>query len=194
MIELWHGGSRWEGAPEVRPPRQGKYECGPGVYLTTSYLRARKYAGGNKVTTKVVLADDIRWLERAKLPLRELLDYAKTAPRLPMREQLLADLVRRYAEPESSLDDLCDVSRLVNLLINSESLAGKPGVHLAQWLTSKGIDASLHTPMGAEQWVIVFNPAVIKSYRVVSAKDVTLDEYELPRIELPHRAAHKDTL
>lgn len=188
MIELWHGGSRWEGSPEVRPPRQGKYECGPGIYLTTSYLRARKYAGGSKVTTKATLAEDIRWLERAQLPLRELMDYAKTAPRLPGRAKLLDDLVRRYAESDAAMDDLCDVSRLVNLLINSESLAGKPGVHLAAWLASKGIDASLHHPMGGEQWVIVFNPSVIKSHRVVASKDVELDDYELPHLQLPPRA------
>lgn len=189
MIELWHGGNRWIGPPEVRPPRRGKYECGPGLYLTTSYLRARTYARGGKVTTKVRLADDVHWLERAQLPLRELLDYAKTAPRLSGRAQLLDDLVRRYAEPETAMDQLCDVSRLVNLLINSEALAGKPGVHLAQWLGSKGIDASLHRPMGQDQWVIVFNPDVIKAHRVIPAESVSLSDYDLPRIELPPRAA-----
>lgn len=185
MIELWHGGKRWEGSPEIRPAKQGNYECGPGLYLTTSYERAQKYAKGGKVTTRVTLADEVRWLEKAKLPLRELLEYARTAPRVPKRDKLLADLVRCPGEPKAlDVESLSDVSRLVNLLVNSEALAGKLGVHLAAWLTSKGIDASLYSPTNGEQWVIVFNPAIIRKHRVVSATDVKLDQYHLPKIEL----------
>lgn len=193
MIELWHGGSRWQGAPEVRPPKQGSYECGPGLYLTTNYLRARKYASGGKVTTKVVLKDGVKWLEDAKLPLRELVDYVKTAPRLIGRAQLLADLTRPHGGANASLDDPSPVYRLVNLMVNGNALAGKPGVHLAAWLASKGIEASLHRPMGGEQWVIVFDPKIITSYRVVPASDVSLDEYELPNIEMPRKAEKDQT-
>ncbi len=195
MIELWHGGTRWEGPPEVRGPKQGKYECGPGIYLTTRYLRARDYARGSKVTTLVTLADDIRWLEKTKLPLKELIEYAKTAPRLPKRarDNVVAYLLRDPEGNERELDSLQDVTRLVNLLINEEALAGQPGVHLAEWLTSKGIDASLHTPMSQEQWVIVFNPKVIRKHRVVPASQVDLSQYELPTIELPKGAIIKET-
>lgn len=182
---MWHGGKRWEGSPEIRPARQGKYECGPGLYLTTSYLRARKYAAGGKVTTRVTLADGVRWLEQATLPLRELLDYVQTAPRVSNRKKLESDLIRYYADAAQSLDESCAVSRLVNLLINAESLSGKAGVHFANWLVSKGIDASLHSPMAGEQWVVVFNPDIICQHRVVPASRVGLENYELPRIDLP---------
>lgn len=188
MIQLWHGGNRWEGDPEVRAPKQGRYECGPGIYLSTSYLRARKYAGGGKVTTLVTLADTVRWLEKAKLPLRELAEFIDTAPRLPGREGLRKQLLDRNLDRGLELHDLCPVDRLVNLLINEEALAGKMGVYLAQWLASKGVDASLHKPMGQEQWVIVFNPAVIRKHTVMPASKIDLALYDLPQIELPAEA------
>jgi hypothetical protein len=188
MIELWHGGKRWDGRPEVRPSKQGRYECGPGIYLSTNYSTARKYATGGKVVTRVSLADNIGWLERTKLPLKELLHYLDTAPRLPRREAVKRDFLERQDRRSLAPNDLCDVARLVNTLINEELLAGKLGVHLAEWLTSKGIDASLHSPRVGEQWVIVFNPAAIKKHTATSPSSVALADYELPFIELPDRA------
>ena len=185
MYQAWHGGSRWKGKPEVQAPRKGRYECGPGIYLSTRYLTARKYAKGSNVTTLVTLADGVRWLQHAKLPLRELVAFLEEAPRLKGRHVLKEDFLLRAVRRDLSMDDLCPVENLVNVLINTESLAGKVGLYLAEWLVSKGIDASLYNAFGQDQWVIVFNPAVIVKHTVVSATNAPLDLYELPKIELP---------
>lgn len=191
MFQFWHGGQRWIGAPEVQAPRQGRYECGPGIYLTNRYLTARKYAAGGKVTTLVTLSENVRWLQHAKLPVKELLGFLDTVPRLKGRERVKADFEQRCMRREMAVEDLCPVEYLVNVLINTESLAGKVGLYLADWLVSKGVDASLHNAHGQEQWVVVFNPTVLAKYTVVSASAVPLDSYELPRIQLPVAAVHK---
>jgi hypothetical protein len=188
MLKLWHGGSRWMGKPEVQAPRKGRYECGPGINLTTRYLTARKHAGGSNVTTLVTLADGVRWLQQAKLPLRELVEFLDTAPRLKNRRSITEDFLQRAVKRGLELDDLSSVETLVNVLINSEALAGKVGLHLVDWLVSKGIDASLHNAFGQDQWVIVFNPAIIVQHKVVSATNAPLDMYELQKIELPGAA------
>lgn len=187
MTDLWHGGKRWEGSPEVRAPKQGSYECGPGLYFTTSYMTARRYVGFGGVTTRVTLAESIGWLQRKKLPVHELVEYLGTAPRLKNRKVLIEDFVSRQERRNLGMDELCDVERLVNTLVNAKVLAGKPGVHLAAWLTSKGIDASLNNAKTGEQWVIVFNPAVIRKPRVVSSSVVDLADHDLPAIQLPPR-------
>lgn len=169
MLELWHGGRRWEGDPEVRPPKKGRYECGPGIYLTNQYDRAYKYAKGGGVTTRVTLSDGVRWLEDAKLPLAVLQDYVRTARGMRQKVSILEDL-QRCSDREST--ELISVSRLVNLCINHEAVAGQQGVQLANWLVAQGIDASLHSVNGAEQWVIVFNPKVIRRHRAVSASAI----------------------
>jgi hypothetical protein len=188
MLQAWHGGSRWMGKPEVRAPRKGRYECGPGIYLSTRYLTARKYAGGSNVTTLVTLAEGVRWLQQAKLPLRELVQFLDKTPRLKNRRSIKEDFLQRAVKRGLELDDLAAVETLVNVLINTESLSGNVGLYLAEWLVSKGVDASLYSAFGQDQWVIVFNPAIIVQHKVVSATNAPLDLYELPKIELPGAA------
>lgn len=185
MIEMWHGGRRWTERPEVQPPKRGRYECGPGIYLTNQYERARhKYARGNGVTTLVSLKDDISWLEQKSLPLQELEDYVRRTPGLRKREMLLEDL----SESASRVGkNQIPVSYLVNLCVYYDVLGGNQGLRLASWLAEQGIDASLYNVNLTEQWVIVFNPAIIEGYRTVSAAEVSLDQYSLPRLNLPFK-------
>lgn len=32
---MYHGGRSWTGVPSVQPPKRGRAEHGPGIYLTT---------------------------------------------------------------------------------------------------------------------------------------------------------------
>ncbi|MEX3984198.1 hypothetical protein AB4Y45_35165 [Paraburkholderia sp. EG287A] len=188
MIELWHGGARWEGGPEVQPPKPERYEAGPGIYLTTRYLRAKDYSRGSKVTTLVTLREEMRWLEQAKLPLAKIEAYVRDTPRFPKRERMLASL-SRYGDEYGR--EAFPVSVFVNMCVNNRILAGKQGVLLTQWLTEQGIDASLYDKGCGEQWVIVFNPAAIRRHKVVSATHVSLEQYDLPLIKMTKpEAAH----
>lgn len=181
MIEMWHGGRRWTGGPELQAPKAGRYECGPGIYLTNRYLCAQKYAKGGGVTTLVTLRDGLRWLENAELPLQTLKDYVRGAPGFRKREAVLDDLDRSAARVQR---DILPVSYLVNLCVYYKVLSGGQGVRLAQWLSEQGIDASLYAVNGDEQWVIVFNPSAIAQYRAMPASQVSLEQYELPRIDI----------
>jgi hypothetical protein len=184
MIQLWHGGSRWDGGPEVQPPKPGRCEVGPGIYLTTRYLTAREYARGGKVTTLATLRDEVRWLEQARMPLARIEAYARETPRFPKRERILAKL-SRYGDEFGR--DAFPVYLFVNVCVNSDVLTGKQGVLLAQWLVEQGIDASLYDKGPGEQWVVVFNPKVIRRHEVVSATVVSLAQYDLPPIVLKHK-------
>jgi hypothetical protein len=181
MIEMWHGGRRWTGGPELQAPKAGRYECGPGIYLTNRYLRAVEYAKGGGVTTLVTLRDRLRWLEKSELPLATLQDYVRCARGFRKREAVLDDLERSAARLKR---DILPVTYLVNLCTYYEVLNGGQGVRLAQWLSEQGIDASLHSVNGEEQWVIVFNPSAITHYRARPASQVSLEQYELPRIDI----------
>lgn len=184
MIQLWHGGRRWKDRPTVKPPTKGRYECGPGIYLTNQYDRARKYAGRNGVTTMVSLRENLVWLERKEISLQLMEDYVRQTYGFRKRDVILKDL----EDSAYRLDrDQLSASYLVNLCVNHEVLSGKQGVFLADWLVEQGIDASLHVVNLVEHWVIVFNPEVIESYDVVSASKVALDKRTLPLVNLPAR-------
>ena len=51
-IQMYHGGNRWSGTPEIRPTK-GRYEGGPGIYFTNNYETAKKYAKGSNVVQLV---------------------------------------------------------------------------------------------------------------------------------------------
>lgn len=188
MIQLWHGGNRWEGRPEIRPSKQGRYECGPGIYLTTHYDTARKYAKGGKVVTRVTLADDIRWIHRQKAPVQSLRDYVRSTSRFPRRADILAD-IDRAVERRSVNGAVTEfaVETLLNLAINRECLDGQQGVLFAHWLVEQGVDAMLHRAYGQEQWVVVFNPDIIRRFEVVPASAVNGD-WDFPEIKLQDAA------
>ena len=185
MIEMWHGGRRWNERPAVQTPKQGRYACGPGISLTNQYERARhKYARGNGVTTLVTMKDDISWLEQKNLSLQVLQDYVRQTRGFRKRDALLADL---ETSANRLSKDLIPASYLVNLCVYHDVLSGSQGVSLAAWLVEQGIDASLYSVNLEEQWVIVFNPAIIERYRTVPAAEVSLEQYKLPRLNLPFK-------
>jgi hypothetical protein len=185
MMEFWHGGRRWNERPAVQAPKQGRYECGPGIYLTNQYERAKhKYARGNGVTTLVSLRDGISWLERKALPLQDVQEYIRQTRGFRKRDVMLnevADSAKRLGR------DMLPAEFLVNLCVYHDVLSGNQGLNLAAWLVEQGIDASLHTVNAVEQWVIVFNPAIIERYRTVPAAQVSLERYSLPLVSLPAR-------
>jgi len=181
-LQLWHGGARWVGGPEVQPPRAGRYECGPGIYLSTEYSDACKYARGGKVTTLVTLKPEIRLLENTKLPLAEVLEFVQRLPRLRKRAEIINDLEANVARQTVAGDPpAVHASVLVNLCVNYEALSGTTGLALANWLVQQGIDATWHQAYGNRHWLIVFNPKIIQAHQVVRACDVSNDMRNLPK-------------
>ena len=179
VIRMWHGSKQWGGPPEVRGPRKGRYEAGPGIYLTTSYMRARGYSKGGGSTILVTLQPNITFANKVQIPVAEALAFLKGMPRLKKRKELAADV---QMNAERSQRDWVSAEVIINLFVNHEAGAGDVGVALARWLVSKGVDATLHHETRNEDWVVVMNPAIIKSHQKVEAKDVKPEDYDLPTI------------
>lgn len=167
-LQFWHGSQRWTGHPKLNPSRPGCYECGPGLYLTTGVETARKYSGGSGKTMLIEVAADIKLLEDSYLSAQEMRDAIASLPRVKNRRGLMADLedcFKRY--PSNRVPAAC----LVNLCVNNESIGGQSGPALAKWLAEKGIDASLTSAYGQEEWLIVFNLEKIKKFRAVAPSE-----------------------
>lgn len=178
-LVLWHGSQRWEGPPEIREARTGNVEHGPGIYLTTSASRARLYAMGGGSVVRMEIDPELGWLEDARLPVAEMLEFVQSRPRLRKRAQIEADL--RRAQKRMGRDDI-PAATLLNLMVNHEMLTGSHGPALAAFYVARGIDAS-HVTRFDEDWVVLFNPAKVRSWRKVpggSGEDA-------PRITRPRR-------
>jgi hypothetical protein len=174
-LVLWHGGQRWDGPPEVKPAKKGTHEHGPGLYLTTSASTARKYAKGGGSIIRVELDPDLTWLEGALISASSMTWWLKSRERLRNRQKVIDDLA---ATSQRLNRDVIPASVLVNLMVNHEAITGGHGPALAQLLSARGIDASL-VRQGNEDWVVLFNPARIVSWKKVPAGETN----DLPRVE-----------
>lgn len=176
---MWHGSRRWDGSSEIRPPRAGRYEAGPGIYLTNRYMTARKYAKGGGVTFLVEVDRSLRLADDALIPLDRALAFIKEAPRMRHKAEIAADLKSNTARHNT---DSVKATVLINLMVNYEAGAGTAGIALARFLREQGVDASLEPQSGKEDWLVVINPKIIRSMKRISASDVPLNMYDLPSI------------
>jgi hypothetical protein len=175
---MWHGSRRWDGSPEIRAPRAGRYEAGPGIYLSTNYMTARRYAKGGGATMLATVDQNLALAERTLIPLATALEFCKTAPRMRHKREIAAD-VRANADRHHS--DAIAANILINLVVNYEAGSGDAGLALARFLRDQGVDGSLE-PQNNEDWLVIINPKVIRSMKRVPANEVPSDLYHLPLI------------
>lgn len=184
-ITLFHGGKRLNDRVEIRHPKAGRYECGPGFYATTHWTTAAKYARGGGKIHLISFSDRLlepeRWLETARLPAAEMLAFIKSLPRVPQRQ----DICSRISKEVDRLQT-CDLPAyfLLNNMVNADACGNQNGVELAAFLTDNDILASLYSKNVDEQWVITFDPTAITSTKPVSSTELAkLNLFELPKVQ-----------
>lgn len=185
-LRLYHGGQRWTGSAEIRPHRRGEAEHGPGIYLTTSWETARRYARGGGAVYEVALRPPRLWLEDARLSLADAESVvAEILGRGRRLERVLASL--RSASGRSP-DGSLPACVLLNSFVNSDPASGGTGRDLASALARRGIGASLVHQSG-EDWVVVLDPSLVRRVRRLAPKDVDAAgfEFDLPRLHLARR-------
>lgn len=188
-LVFYHGAQRWEGPPQIVAHRKGHAEHGPGIYLTTSWTTASKYAKGGGSVYRIEVSPSVRWLEKTDLPVEETLHWVKSLPRLRGKSDILASLERLSARVGK-----LPASLLVNAFVNNDAASGANGPALAEYLVNHGVDAS-HVLQGDEDWVVIFNPKVIEKVTRLSAKDVGEGfAFDLPRVRRNPLAQPSPTL
>lgn len=179
-FQMWHGSKRWDGNPEVQAPRKGHYEAGPGIYFTTHYSTASRYAKGGGSVMLAEIDRNLRLADTVLIPLETVICFVQDCPRMRHKREIIADLKGNAARhhAESIYAEI-----LVNLVVNWEAGAGHVGLAVAKFLREQGVDALLdRSRSGGENWLVVINPSVIKSIKRVRPQDVPASEYNLPPV------------
>ena len=171
----WHGSQRWADSPNIQPSRKGCYECGPGIYLTNKRSTALKYSKGAGSLVHVEVSPDITLLQDVTFTRAQMQEALDQLPRLRNRRAIEADLDRlAHRHPDGNLWAIY----LVNLCVNHEALSGPAGPVLAKWLSDHGVDASLESKSGHEDWLVVFNPRAIVASHKLTAKEANRLPYD----------------
>lgn len=173
-LVVYTGTRVWEGRPEIRESRKGRVEHGPGLYFTTSLQTARKYAKGRGTVLRVEIDPTFVWLEDATAPIEDLVEWVAGRRGLRKKLEITDDLLTRAGRGRGLAPGMGRVATLVNLMVNYEAITGSHGPALAEFLASLGIAAS-HTRMsGNEDWVVLFDPSKILSWRHVEPGDTEM--------------------
>lgn len=178
-VILWHGGRDLEhNYRDTQVSSKGRWEHGPGLYLTTHYETARKYAkgGGKTYQVTVELGTHIKDVE---LPIEKVLDFISQNVVKSKRNDLTDDIHQNMKRMNSTTHVAAET--LMNLCINYEALKGEKTVSLNKLLVEHGVDyGTAERFSGRDETVcIVFNLDKIKKVKAVLAKDVSLNDFEL---------------
>jgi hypothetical protein len=174
-MTLWHGGRNLQfNHMEMLPAKKGRWEYGPGLYLTTHYETARKYAKGGGTVYKVIVERGTE-LNTVDVPMDDAIGFVKRYVIGKHRNEIIEDL-------QNNLNRLgaLKLSVLINLCINYDALSSKNTVELRKFIVAHGADYEISKGFGgrSETIVIVFNPTVIKKVTPVKASEVSTSEFE----------------
>lgn len=171
-MELWHGGKLPGIISRIEQPKPGRWEMGPGLYLTTHYSTAQRYAKGGRKVYRVSLVSG-KNLGAAAVSQDVLFHFInKTYSKV--NAKVLKDYYNDpMNKPRSSVAGMLKLENLLNLTINDELLRPSKAVRLAEFFVECGVDYSVNRHFGGrnETVLVVFNPKIIKKVVPVSAKD-----------------------
>ena len=174
-MSLWHGGRGLEFTYDTMlPHKKGRWEHGPGLYLTTHFDTAAKYAkGGGKVY--LVTIDKGKNINDIRVSLKDVIDFTKRYVIAKHRQNIINDL-ENIAKRQS--DNTVPLVSLSNLCLNYEALSANNTIALRNFLVEHGADYEISTRFGGrdETVVIVFNPKIIRSVRPIKTSDVDSSE------------------
>ncbi len=178
-ITLWHGGRNLEhNYKNIQASPKGRWEHGPGLYLTTHYETARKYAKGGGKTYKVTLELGTH-IKDIVIPIDSVLDFISNSVTKSKQKEILEDIHNNMKR--MNMTTHLHAETLMNLCINYEGLKGEKTISLNKLLVQHGADyGTVDRFSGRDETVfVVFNLEKIKQVNNIPAKNVLLSDFEI---------------
>lgn len=144
-MEFWHGGIL-EGGYDTKSQKSGRYESGPGLYLTTHYDTAVKYTKGSRKMYKITVQKGTD-LSEVKLNIEDVKLFVSKNVVAGKRNRIYNSLDRWVKE------GLVKAYILNNVLLNNDALRPSKTEKLVEFFLEQGIDYQIVD--NAFGWVIV---------------------------------------
>jgi len=169
VMQFWHGGN----LDIETPVRSGKWEYGPGLYLTTHYQTAKKYAKGSRKFYRINV-------ESGNDSSVTLIDFAK-----------VQEFVERYIIKSKKSEILQALTKyqeggriianyVITILLNYEGLKTSNANALKSFLVGNGVDYSIiSNPFGwGEKMMVLFNMNKIVKTEIIKPTD-KIEKFDL---------------
>jgi hypothetical protein len=173
-MTLWHGGNLNDIFNDSLHHKKGKWEYGPGLYLTTHYDTARQYAKGNRKLYKVVVKKGNN-IDDVYLNKQLVYDFINNNVINNKKETIKQDLTKFNDK------DKIPAFILNNLIINYNALQSSKINNLRTFLIENGVDYVLvPNAFGwREMMLVLFNMKKIANITQIKSTD-KINEFDLP--------------
>lgn len=173
VLTLWHGGNLDFNEENVSH-KKGRWEFGPGLYLTTHYNTAKKYAKGSRKLYQVVVQKGVD-IKDVDLPVDTVLAFVNTYVIKAKKRDILERIEKRTSNGMISADTF------LNIMINEEAIKNINTSQLRNFLVQNGIDYSIQDSAFGwhERMLVIFNMKKIVSKKVVKSTE-KIEEFDLP--------------
>lgn len=169
---FWHGGDLTN-IDDTLSQRKGRYEYGSGLYLTTKYEVAKKYAKGSR---KLYLVEVQKGTDISDSFLKhsDLIAFIKKHVTKAKQNEIISRLDRHVKDGQ--------VKAFIfnNIMLNEGALKPAKTVELQSFYVSNGIDYEIvNNPFGwGEDMMILYNMKKIVKRKVIGSKD-EIEHYDL---------------
>ena len=172
-MEFWHGGILEE-SYDKKTQKRGRYESGPGLYLTTHYETARKYAKGGRKMYKVTIEEGTD-LNDVKISIDDVKRFVSNNV-----------VSRKRKDVNKSLDlhnrgGFVKAYILNNSLINNDALRPSRTGELVQFFLEQGIDYQIveNAFVWGERVLVLYNMKKLINKTIIRFGD-KIETFDLP--------------
>lgn len=160
-VSLWHGGKDLEyNYRDIKSHEKGRWEYGPGLYLTNKRDTAEKYAKGSRKVYRVTIEKGTD-IEDVTISIEDIIEFVNKYVKVSKRLSIISDLNNNNRRTDAK--GMIRAQILVNLCLNYEAIPNSRTNLLRQFLIDHGVDYSKETRFGGrnETVVVVINPRII---------------------------------
>lgn len=167
-ILFWHGGDLDNYNPEVSG-KAGRMEYGAGLYLTSDWNAASKYAKGSRKMYLVKVKQGTH-LNDVKLSALDASNFVKKYGQKSKQKDALSAIERRTKESYIS------GSTFQAIMINYEVLNPQNSLYLRKFLLQNGADYYIESTSDLGIICVIFNPEKVLSIERVNRSDKNIPE------------------
>lgn len=151
-MTLYHGGKLKDGVKSSYSHKSGRWEHGPGLYLTTHYDTAAKYSKGSRKLYKVTIEEGTD-LDEVDIESEDAINFINKHVMVRKRDRII-ERIDKYTE-----NGKVPAYILLNNIINDEAVRPSKNGILREFLVEHGVDYSkVSNAFGwGEMMIIVFN-------------------------------------
>ena len=172
-MNFWHGGNL-DDYNDIIAQKNGRYKYGAGLYITTCYGTAKKYAKGSRKLYLVTVEKGLD-IADAFLDLEKVKEFVSMYV-IGSKRKILMDRLVKYTDDDKVVADVFN-----NIILNEEAIKSTNTRYLRNFFVESGIDYEIvDNPFGyREKMMVLYNMKKIVNVTQIKPTD-EITVFDLP--------------